>query len=289
MTLLKRVDLKTAFTSDILPRYSKRKFVSHQTRTVAFCSQSYSTPHPELRFLHFYKVMTSNTELATSMNPPRRFPTVETVAGDTGDGNGSASEDSQKLTTMSTSGSSGTIERIINSPNTLATQSQSQETAVIILAALPKHTKPQLMDAATEMASTEKSQPSSVTRDHQATCHSPVTSDSEHNAFQGPSPETVSSIFPSELPPRPPQKPSFLHRLNNPFAHPNPANKSVSHDHTHRTPDIEMGVRGEAPRSHEVDQFRSHKFWGLMLLGACLSTAIGMVIYYLVVHVQVTD
>jgi hypothetical protein len=222
------------------------------------------------------------------MHPPHGFPTVETVAGGTGDDNGSASEACQKLTTMSTSGSSGTLERIINSPNTVATQSQSQETAIVVLAALPKHTKPQLTDAATEMASTEKSQPSSVTRHHQATCDSPVTSDPEHSAFQGPSPETVSSIFPSELPPRPPQKPSFLHRLNNPFAHPNPADKSVSLDNTHRTPDIEMGVSGETPRSHEVDQFRSHKFWGLMLLGACLSTAIGMVIYYLVVHVQVT-
>jgi hypothetical protein len=166
-----------------------------------------------------------------------------------------------------------------------ASQPQTQETARIILTALSKNKKPQLVDAATEIASGEISPRSSVTRGHQALYLSPATLGLGYSLFQRPSPETISSMFRSELPPRP-NKQSFLQRLHALSARPAQPDKGASNDHTFQTPDTEMGVPGKNSRSHNVDRDRYLKFWGLVLLGAVLSMVIGAFIYDLVSHVK---
>ncbi|CAN9113551.1 unnamed protein product [Alternaria sp. RS040] len=100
-----------------------------------------------------------------------------------------------------------------------------------------------------------------------------------------PSPEQVSSTFPSELPPRPLSKRSFLQQLVNPFAHPTHAahaNETVSHGNNFGNPDIELSEFGQEISLHDADRSRSLKFWGVMLIGVVLSMAIGILIYSLV-------
>ncbi|KAI4913208.1 uncharacterized protein J4E92_009831 [Alternaria infectoria] len=149
---------------------------------------------------------------------------------------------------------------------------------------LSEHTKPEPMDTVTESADAEKSHPSSAKRNGHPP--PPICIRSGHlqyyTSFPRTSPEQVSSIFPTELPPRPPQKQSFLKRLQGSSARPAQTDKQVSHDHTYRTPDIEMAAPDEAPRSHDVSRSRSLMFWLLIMLGICLSSIIGIVIHWAV-------
>jgi len=151
-------------------------------------------------------------------------------------------------------------------------------------ASLSKHTKPQPMDSATESADAEKSHPGSAKRNSHLP--PPICIRSGHlqyyTSFQRTSPEQVSSIFPTELPPRPPPKQSFLKRLQGSSARPAQTDKQVSYDHTYRTPDIEMAAPGEVPRSHDAGRSRSLMFWLLIMLGICLSSIIGIVIHWAV-------
>ncbi|KAI4663149.1 uncharacterized protein J4E88_010854 [Alternaria novae-zelandiae] len=151
-------------------------------------------------------------------------------------------------------------------------------------ASLSEHTKPEPMGTVTESADAEKSHPGSAQRDTHLPA--PVCIRSGHleyyTSFPRTSPEQISSIFPTELPPRPPQKQSFLKRLQGSSARPTQTDKQVSHDHTYRTPDIELAAPGEAPRSHGVNRSRSLMFWLLIMLGICLSSIIGIVIHWAV-------
>lgn len=110
--------------------------------------------------------------------------------------------------------------------------------------------------------------------------------------FHRPSPERVSSAFPSELPPRPLSKRSFLQQLANPSAHPTHAahaNETVSHEHNFGNADIELGAFGQEVSLHDTDRLRWLKFWGLMLIGVVLSMAIGILIYSLVRQTEEDD
>jgi len=151
-------------------------------------------------------------------------------------------------------------------------------------ASLSEHTKPEPMDTVTESADAEKSHPGSAKRD--TPLPSPICIRSGHlqyyTSFPRTSPEQVSSIFPTELPPRPPRKQSFLKRLQCSSARPTQTEKQVSQDHTYRTPDIEMAAPGDALRSHDVNRSRSLMFWLLIMLGICLSSIIGIVIHWAV-------
>lgn len=110
--------------------------------------------------------------------------------------------------------------------------------------------------------------------------------------FHRPSPEQVSSAFPSELPPRPLSKRSFLQQLVNPSAHPTHAahaDETVSHEHNFGDADIELGAFGQEVSLHDTDRLRWLKFWGLMLIGVVLSMAIGILIYSLVRQTEEDD
>jgi len=151
-------------------------------------------------------------------------------------------------------------------------------------ASLSEHTKPEPMDTVTETADGEKSHPGSAKRD--AHPPPPICIRSGHlqyyTSFPRTSPEQVSSIFPTELPPRPPQKQSFLKRLQGSSARPAQTDKQVSHDHTYRTLDIEMAARGEVAHAYDGSRSRSLMFWLLIMLGICLSSIIGIVIHWAV-------
>ncbi|KAI4944329.1 hypothetical protein J4E86_009387 [Alternaria arbusti] len=151
-------------------------------------------------------------------------------------------------------------------------------------ASLSEHTKPEPMDTVTESADAEKSHSGSAKRNIHLPA--PVCIRSGHlqyyTSFPRASPEQVSSIFPTELPPRPPPKQSFLKRMQGSSARPAQTDKQVSHDHTYRTPDIELAAPGEALRSHDVNRSRSLMFWLLIMLGICLSSIIGIVIHWAV-------
>ncbi|KAI4701963.1 hypothetical protein J4E89_010482 [Alternaria sp. Ai002NY15] len=151
-------------------------------------------------------------------------------------------------------------------------------------ASLSEHTKPEPMDTVTESADAEKSHPGSAKRNTHLPA--PVCIRSGHlqyyTSFPRTSPEQVSSIFPTELPPRPPRKQSFLKRLQGSSKHPAQTDKQASHDHTYRTPDIEMAAPGEALRSQDANRSRSLMFWLLIMLGICLSSIIGIVIHWAV-------
>ena len=151
-------------------------------------------------------------------------------------------------------------------------------------ASLSEHTKPQPMDTITESADAEKSHPGSAKRNTHPP--PPICIRSGHlqyyTSFPRTSPEQVSSIFPTELPPRPPPKQSLLRRLQGSSTRPAQTDKQVSHDHTYRTPDIEMAAPGEAARSQDAGRSRSLMFWLLIMLGICLSSIIGIVIHWAV-------
>ncbi|KAI4682626.1 uncharacterized protein J4E84_007090 [Alternaria hordeiaustralica] len=151
-------------------------------------------------------------------------------------------------------------------------------------ASLSEHTKPEPMDTVTESADAEKSHPGSAKRD--TPLPPPICIRSGHlqyyTSFPRTSPEQVSSIFPTELPPRPPQKQSLLKRLQGSSTRPAQTDKQASHDHTYRTPDIELAAPGETARSHDANRSRSLMFWLLIMLGICLSSIIGIVIHWAV-------
>ncbi|KAI4632661.1 hypothetical protein J4E80_000018 [Alternaria sp. BMP 0032] len=149
-------------------------------------------------------------------------------------------------------------------------------------ASLSEHTKPEPMDTVTESADAEKSHPSSAKRNTHPP--PPICIRSGHlqyyTSFPRTSPEQVSSIFPTELPPRPPQKQSFLKRLQGSSARPAQTDKQASHDHTYRTSDIEMAAPGEVSHAYDAGRSRSLMFWLLIMLGICLSSIIGIVIHW---------
>ncbi|KAH6872309.1 hypothetical protein BKA58DRAFT_400561 [Alternaria rosae] len=220
--------------------------------------------------------MTPLAELTPPIDQPRRFPTVEDETP--------ASEASQIATTMSTSGSSAATERTTTASNAAAVEPPPHDIADVVLASRSEHTKPQSMDAATESADAETSHACFAKRDTHTPSQCSIRSGHGYTSFQHTSPEQVSSIFPAELPPRPPPKQSFLKRLQGVSARPAQTEKLMSHDHTYRTPDIEMAALSEAPRSHGVDRFRSLTFWLLIMLGMSLSSIVGMVIHWAVTH-----
>ncbi|KAI4930435.1 hypothetical protein J4E85_005062 [Alternaria conjuncta] len=220
--------------------------------------------------------MTPPAELTPPMENPRRFPTVEE---DTPTG-----EASQTPTIMSASGSSAATEGVTTSSNASAVEPPPHDIADVVLSSLSEHTKPQPMDSAIKTADGEKSHPGSAKRNTHLP--PPVCIRSGHlqyyTSFPRTSPEQVSSIFPTELPPRPPRQQSFLKRLQGSSARPAQTDKQVSHDHTYRTPDIELAAPGETLRSHDVGRSRSLMFWLLIMLGICLSSIIGIVIHWAV-------
>jgi len=208
------------------------------------------------------------------MEKPRRFPTVEdeTPTG----------EASQIAKTMATSGSSAATDGTVITSNAAAVEPPPHDIANVALASLSEHTKPQHMDDATENADVEKSHPGSAKRDTHPPSHFSIQSGRGYIYFPRASQEQGSSIFPTELPPRPPPKQSFLKRMQGSSARPTQTDKQVSHDHTYRTPDIELAAPGEAPRSQDVGRSRSLMFWLLIMLGICLSSIIGIVIHWAV-------
>ncbi|KAI4922975.1 hypothetical protein J4E90_001411 [Alternaria incomplexa] len=151
-------------------------------------------------------------------------------------------------------------------------------------ASLSEHTKPEPTDTVTESADAEKSHPGSAKRNTHPP--PPICIRSGHlqyyTSFPRTSPEQVSSVFPTELPPRPPPKQSFLKRMQGSSARPAQTDKQVSHDHTYRTPDIELAAPDEVAHSQGVGRSRSLMFWLLIMLGICLSSIIGIVIHWAV-------
>jgi len=210
------------------------------------------------------------------MEEPRRFPTVEdeTPAG----------EASQLATTVSTSASSAATEGTATTSNAVAVEPPPHDIADVVLSSLSEHTKPQHMDAAPESAGGEKSHPGSAKRNTHPP--PPICIRSGHlqyyTSFPRTSPEQVSSIFPTDLPPRPAPKQSFLKRLRGSSARPAQTDKQVSHDHTYRMPDIEMAAPGEVSHAYDGSRSRSLMFWLLIMLDICLSSIIGIVIHWAV-------
>jgi hypothetical protein len=156
--------------------------------------------------------MALTDKITTPAVPPYMFLAAKPATCNTGNHYTPACEASQTSMTVSVSESSAPTEWTTSS-SVAASQPQTQETARIILAALPKNVKSQLVDATTKIASAETSHRSTVTRDHQAPYRSPITSGLGYSSFQRRSPETISSIYTPELPPRP-NKRSFLQRLH---------------------------------------------------------------------------
>jgi len=220
--------------------------------------------------------MTPPAELTPPMEKLRRFPTVEdeTPTG----------EASQIPTTMSTSASFAATEATATSSTVAAVEPPSHDIADVVLSSLLGYTKPQPMESAIKIADGEKSYPGSVKRDAHMPYQFPIRSAQYYTYSQRTSPEQVFSIFPTELPPRPPQKQSFLKRLQGSSTRPSQTDKQMSHDHTYRTPDIELAAPGEALRSHDVNRSRSLMFWLLIMLGICLSSIIGIVIHWAVIR-----
>ncbi|KAG9191558.1 hypothetical protein G6011_10292 [Alternaria panax] len=88
---------------------------------------------------------------------------------------------------------------------------------------------------------------------------SPMPPALNYTQFQRPLPEQVSSIFPSDLPPRPSPKRSFPQRLVDLSTHPAHSaqpDESISTTYTAHTPDIELGVLGEDDDPHDIDRLR---------------------------------
>lgn len=271
-----KVSSRPALTSDKSGPLLRPKFVSRQTRPVTFDSQLRHTIHQEVQSSHFSKAMASTVEPTTPTDQPRRFLTVEDETH--------VREASQISTAIPASGASAATEGTTTTSNAGAVEPPPHDIADVVLASRSEHTKPQSMDAATESADAETSHAGFAKRDTHTPSQFSIRSGHGYTSFQRTSPEQVSSIFPTELPPRPPPKQSFLKRLQGVSARPAHTDKVMSHDHTYRTPDIEMAAPSEAPRSHDVDKIRSLKFWLLIMLGICLSSIIGMVIHWAVTH-----
>jgi hypothetical protein len=178
---------------------------------------------------------------------------------------------------------------ILNSSTKADDQVATESTHV----ALPGSAKPQTLVPGLDVMGAELlSATCPDTGHHWTTRHSPARSALEYTQFKRPSPEQISSIFPSELPSRPLPKRSFLQRLADLPRRPIRAgrrNGVASNEYAFRTPDIELGPPGEVGYSHGVDPLRRLKFWGLMLIGVVLSAAIGILIYSLVRHVEEND
>lgn len=123
--------------------------------------------------------------------------------------------------------------------------------------------------------------------DHWNNHHTCAQSTLEYAQFKRPSPEQISSIFPSELPSRPLPKRSFLQGLVDlPTRLKRRArtDEGASNEYAFHTQDIDLGASSESRCSHDADRLRRLKFWSLMLVGVVLSMAIGVLIYHLVRH-----
>lgn len=163
-----------------------------------------------------------------------------------------------------------------------------------ILASLPASTAPQPFNLSLESntvstASRAPRTPSALTPTQSQ--HSKDLNQ-DFTPFPRPLPDIISSVFPTELPPRPTSKQSPFKRLFNriPRSVSTPrSDEDASDERTFRTPDIEMGsLWGSTPapasmvQQAQADSIRKLKFWLLLVGGWMLCLGIGLLIYAMV-------